>query len=338
MPLFDKPENRYEPEEKAGYVSAIARSKAIADKLGKPFNDKIGDEPEDGVDEVALDDLTGDDNLTTSGVMSKSPPTDKSTYVGAFAENEMEEGWGMFAAAQNNIRKIAADAKKKADAEKSGGSGEVDYEKNWPTSSYTSKEVYGLEEDDAPAEAWMGKIIPVDPHAFKKLASSGLGDSSPNDHFTKLKFTPPRGTPVPSEPEGIDQTDHFCQAVSVTLKPFDDTKELEPLTEGQIEKSYRQGIVPAMGNRRWSVPYKEIPYSEPLKELAYDKNTGAMEINKFYEMATPEQIAKFDLLVKDGADKQAWMMVQAVTGVKLVGDDEFGSSEELAFYRHEQGL
>ena len=47
--LFDKPEDRYHPEDKAEYAAAVARSKAMAQKLGKPYNDSVGDDapPED---------------------------------------------------------------------------------------------------------------------------------------------------------------------------------------------------------------------------------------------------------------------------------------------------
>ena len=349
MPLFDKPEDRYQPEDKANVVAATSKNKAVADKLGKSFNDKIGNEPDDEVDEtvsfsslatsglsgeaskksrsepsgigqmgatpnlkssnlgndplteVALDDTGVYDDLTKSGIMAKNPPTDKSTYVGAFAENI-----------------------------------------------------------EVVAQGWMEKITPVDPHLFKQLASSGLGvgASKPltstnldtGDNFATLRPTTAK-VPAPSGESGQikgrphsvasfnktaplgsvmagDQTDHFCKAISVTL---------QPMNEG-VERSIRQGITPVMGSRRWSIPYQEIPYAEPLKELAYDKNTGAMEINSFYEKATPAQIAKFELFVKDGSNKQAWMMVQAVTGIKLMGDAEFGTAEELAFFRHEQGL
>jgi hypothetical protein len=47
--LFDKPEDRYKPEDKAEYVAAVAKSKAMSAKLGKPYCDRVGDDspPED---------------------------------------------------------------------------------------------------------------------------------------------------------------------------------------------------------------------------------------------------------------------------------------------------
>lgn len=104
------------------------------------------------------------------------------------------------------------------------------------------------------------------------------------------------------------------------------------LTEG-VERSLRQGITPTMGHRRWSLPYGGIPETEPLEELAYKGNMGAMEIMKFYNMATPEQEQEFEQLAVLGNSKEAWLLVQAVTGIKLVGNGEFGTPEELKTYK-----
>lgn len=249
------------PDLESSDIGDLPHSDITKEDVGYDYGDlkssQIGENP---VFETALDDLTGGDNLTTSGVVDPTPVMDPS-YVGAF------------------------------------------------------------DEQDAPASAWLEKIIPVDPHYFKKLASSGLGTSSPDDHFTTLKPTAPQGTP--------DQTDHFCKAIAVTLS--------QPLNEGKIEKSIRQGITPAMGNRRWSVPYSNIPDEGALKELAYEKNMGAMEVAKFYNLATPEQMSLLDKLMNKSDDRDAWLLIQAVTGVKLQGDD-FGSDEELASYRSKNGF
>lgn len=54
-----------------------------------------------------------------------------------------------------------------------------------------------------------------------------------------------------------------------------------------------------------------------LKEAAYAGNIGIMELIKFKSKATPEQKKKFDDHVKNKRHKDAWKMVQDVTGVKL---------------------
>jgi len=54
-----------------------------------------------------------------------------------------------------------------------------------------------------------------------------------------------------------------------------------------------------------------------LKEAAYEGNIGIMELIKFKSKASPEQKKKFDDHVKNKRHKDAWKMVQHVTGVKL---------------------
>ena len=54
-----------------------------------------------------------------------------------------------------------------------------------------------------------------------------------------------------------------------------------------------------------------------LKEAAYAGNIGIMELIKFKSNATPEQKKKFDDHVKNKKHKDAWKLVQDVTGVKL---------------------
>ena len=54
-----------------------------------------------------------------------------------------------------------------------------------------------------------------------------------------------------------------------------------------------------------------------LKEAAYAGNIGIMELIKFKSKATPEQKKKFDDHVKNKKHKDAWKLVQNVTGVKL---------------------
>jgi hypothetical protein len=57
--------------------------------------------------------------------------------------------------------------------------------------------------------------------------------------------------------------------------------------------------------------------SKLLKEAAYAGNVGIMELIKFKSKATDDQKKKFDDHLKNKRHKEAWKMVQDVTGVKL---------------------
>lgn len=54
-----------------------------------------------------------------------------------------------------------------------------------------------------------------------------------------------------------------------------------------------------------------------LNEASYAGNIGIMELIKFKQKASTEQKKKFDDHVKNKRHKDAWKMVQDVTGVKL---------------------
>jgi hypothetical protein len=58
-------------------------------------------------------------------------------------------------------------------------------------------------------------------------------------------------------------------------------------------------------------------FKELVKEAAYAGNIGIMELIKFKQKATQDQKKKFDDHVKNKRTKDAWDMVQKVTGVQL---------------------
>jgi len=58
-------------------------------------------------------------------------------------------------------------------------------------------------------------------------------------------------------------------------------------------------------------------FKELVKEAAYAGNIGIMELIKFKQKATADEKKKFDDHVKNKRTKDAWEMVQKVTGVKL---------------------
>jgi hypothetical protein len=54
-----------------------------------------------------------------------------------------------------------------------------------------------------------------------------------------------------------------------------------------------------------------------FKEASYVGNIGAMEMFKFFNIATKEQKNKLKSLIDKKDNKKAWELVQQVTGVKL---------------------
>ena len=68
---------------------------------------------------------------------------------------------------------------------------------------------------------------------------------------------------------------------------------------------------------------------ESIEEAAYKGNIGAMEMMKFFQVATPEQKEKLKKLIADKNQSAAWKMIQDVTGMKLMGEeDEYDDYEE----------
>lgn len=52
-------------------------------------------------------------------------------------------------------------------------------------------------------------------------------------------------------------------------------------------------------------------------EASYEGNIGAMEVFKFYKVASPEEKAEFDAYLDQKDYDSAWELIQKVTGVKL---------------------
>ena len=59
-----------------------------------------------------------------------------------------------------------------------------------------------------------------------------------------------------------------------------------------------------------------------MSEAAYKGNIGAMEMMKFFQVATPEQKQKLKKLIADKNQSAAWKMIQDVTGMKLMGEED----------------
>jgi hypothetical protein len=57
--------------------------------------------------------------------------------------------------------------------------------------------------------------------------------------------------------------------------------------------------------------------SEMFSEASYKGNIGAMEMFRFYQQATPEQIKLMKQLIAQKKLEKAWNFLQKVTGTKL---------------------
>ena len=58
-------------------------------------------------------------------------------------------------------------------------------------------------------------------------------------------------------------------------------------------------------------------FKTKVDEAAYVGNIGAMEMFKFYQKASKEEKKKLKSLISDKKSKEAWKLVQDVTGTKL---------------------
>jgi len=58
-------------------------------------------------------------------------------------------------------------------------------------------------------------------------------------------------------------------------------------------------------------------FSEELVEAAYAGNIGVMELVKFHKQANSEQKRELQKHITNNRHKEAWKLVQSVTGVKL---------------------
>lgn len=67
--------------------------------------------------------------------------------------------------------------------------------------------------------------------------------------------------------------------------------------------------------------FKHGGVSEQINEAAYAGNIGIMELVKFYQKATPDLINKVKKLIAQKKNDEAWKIIQAQTGVKLIGKE-----------------
>ena len=66
--------------------------------------------------------------------------------------------------------------------------------------------------------------------------------------------------------------------------------------------------------------YREL-IQKPTDEAVYPGNIGAMEVHRFFMVASPEQKAEVKKLIADKRFKTAWKIIQSVLNVKLHGKE-----------------
>ena len=120
-----------------------------------------------------------------------------------------------------------------------------------------------------------------------------------------------------------------------------DHKKMTFSAKGELE------LAKALKNNKSEIAYaKSLDYSDfeestsnavsiPMyvQEAAYDGNIGMMELAKFYMKASPADKQKLQDAIKNKRFKEAWKMVEKVTGVKLKGAEfatEDVTAEEVA--------
>jgi hypothetical protein len=103
------------------------------------------------------------------------------------------------------------------------------------------------------------------------------------------------------------------QNLLMTLLDIVTTNNVFTTTKGQLSK------VPVAQMKADYAKY--VGEDLELDEAAYPGNIGMMELAKFFQKATPEQIGMFKELLAKKDVKRAWALVSGVTGIKLIGKE-----------------
>ena len=119
--------------------------------------------------------------------------------------------------------------------------------------------------------------------------------------------------------------------------------------EDRYKPEDKAGYVAAVNNakaraEKLGKPFNDVVDGEDnddLDEASYPGNLGVMEIVKFYELAKPRDISKFERLASEktpDGTMEAWLLVQAVTGMKLRGKEEFGDEAKVTQYKNDNSI
>lgn len=58
-----------------------------------------------------------------------------------------------------------------------------------------------------------------------------------------------------------------------------------------------------------------------MSEAPYVGNMGFEEMMKFYDVASDKEIKQVEKMIDRGKEREAWKLIQKVTGMKLKGKD-----------------
>ena len=143
-----------------------------------------------------------------------------------------------------------------------------------------------------------------------------------NTHIHRAGNVP--GNDSPAEKKNVILRKHLNTGNYDHVHMYDDSKtNLEQFLK--LQKEY-----PKVKFHAHHVSHEGRTKRLKMYEASYSGNIGIMELIKFQKKATPEQKKKFDSLVKGKKNKEAWDMVQDVTGVKLHKSvmEEHGAGED----------
>jgi hypothetical protein len=90
-------------------------------------------------------------------------------------------------------------------------------------------------------------------------------------------------------------------------------------SEGRTKKYHNK--VRAVRGENGVLTFEGIKLTDILCEVAYDGNLGFHEMYLFYGNASDNEIDKLESFIKRKKFKEAWRLVQKVTGVKLKGKE-----------------
>lgn len=64
-----------------------------------------------------------------------------------------------------------------------------------------------------------------------------------------------------------------------------------------------------------------IKLQDIMSEAPYVGNMGFEEMMKFYDVASDKEIKQVEKMIDRGKEREAWKLIQKVTGMKLKGKD-----------------
>ena len=165
--------------------------------------------------------------------------------------------------------------------------------------------------------------------ALFRMTKTQLQKEAVDDRFKKYIIPATKTTPKIekiSMPAGRT-TDHVEYKVTGSLasqtKTFKSKKEADAYFN-TVKESYLKCNYTTEGTMCEQHGMKDCSMSE----AAYKGNIGAMEMMKFFQVATPQEKEKLKKLIADKNQSAAWKMIQDVTGMKLMGEeDEYDDSD-----------